>query len=180
MELPPVLDLMRWYEENKTLLQPPVCNALPYGTNHDFQVMAIGGPNVRRDFHFEDHEEFFLQIKGKMVLRVVDKLTEEGVPTIRDVTIPEGGMFLLPPHVWHSPQRFADTFGIVVEKRRSPTSVDRLRWFCANESCGRPVYEATCTEMVDLTKQIKPIIDQWKTDESLRRCKHCGHIAPPQ
>ena len=50
-------------------LAPPVCNAMVYGQG-DWLVMAVGGPNAREDFHINEGEEFFYQLKGDMVLEV--------------------------------------------------------------------------------------------------------------
>lgn len=33
-------------------------------------------------------------------------------------------------------------------------------------------------QLVDLGKQLKPIIEQFYGDESLRTCKKCGHVMP--
>ena len=62
-------------------------------------VQVVGGPNERTDYHDDPVEEFFYQLKGDMVLKVVD----DG--EFYDVPIREGEVFLLPPHVRHSPQR---------------------------------------------------------------------------
>ena len=64
------LNLHRWIEEHRALLRPPVGNKLIY-QDSEFIVMAVGGPNARRDFHVDPAEEFFHQIEGDMVLRVV-------------------------------------------------------------------------------------------------------------
>ncbi|ELR15991.1 3hydroxyanthranilate 3,4-dioxygenase [Acanthamoeba castellanii str. Neff] len=58
-----------------------------------------------------------------MVLKVV----EHGVH--KDIPIAEGEFFLLPPRVPHSPQRFENTIGLVVERERDPESeLDCMRW----------------------------------------------------
>jgi len=93
-------------------------------------------------------------------------------------------MFLLPGNVPHSPIRYADTVGIVVEQNRPADSygilqgfyanVDRLRWYCAN--CGEIVYEDSfhCT---DLGTQIKAAVERFAESEQLRTCKNCGTVA---
>ena len=51
--------------------------------------MFIGGPNVRKDYHTEEGEEIFYQVKGDMVLKIVEK----GVH--KDVHIKEGEVSLV-------------------------------------------------------------------------------------
>lgn len=43
----------------------------------------------------------------------------------KDVEIKEGEVFVLPGLVPHSPQRFADTLGLVIERRRKPEVIPR-------------------------------------------------------
>ena len=96
------INLADWIEANRDSLKPPVGNKLVYGDG-EFQVMIVAGPNSRRDYHCEPGEELFYQLKGDIML----KLIEDGVP--RDVIIREGDMFLLPANTIHSPRRPAGT-----------------------------------------------------------------------
>ena len=171
-KLPNVLELTAWYEANKDKLQPPVCNALPFGAESEFQVMAVGGPNERNDFHWEDHEEFFLQLRGSMTLRVIDSFDAEGRPTVRDIEVGEGSMFLLPKQVWHSPQRVANSFGLVIELGRAATDLDKLQWFC--EKCRKSAHVVTVEQLTDLSTQLAPKIKEWKDSE--KKCPHCNHL----
>lgn len=57
-----------------------------------------------------------LSKKGSMLLKVVDETDAE--PKFIDIIINEGDSYLLPGNVPHSPVRFADTVGIVVEQDR--------------------------------------------------------------
>ena len=98
---------------NRDLLKPPVGNKLLF-QDSAFIVMAVGGPNSRKDFHHDPSEEFFFQVEGDMVLRTV----QDG--RLTDIPIRQGEVFLLPPEVPHSPQRPAGSVGIVVERRRDP------------------------------------------------------------
>jgi 3-hydroxyanthranilate 3,4-dioxygenase len=111
MLLPPI-NLKTWIEEHRSLLKPPVGNKMIW-QDSEFMVMAVGGPNQRKDFHVEDGEEFFFQVEGDIVLRII----ENG--QVREIPIREGEMFLLPPNIPHSPQRPANTVGLVIERRRA-------------------------------------------------------------
>ena len=99
MAVIPPLNLNKWIDENRHLLKPPVGNAAVYHHTKDFIIMIVGGPNNRKDFHYNETEELFFQIEGDIVVRIFD----EG--EIKDVTINEGEMFLLPGGIPHSPQR---------------------------------------------------------------------------
>ena len=165
------INFKQWIEENRHLLKPPVGNRQIWvGEDRDFMVTVVGGPNARKDFHVDHSEEFFYQIEGDMVLRVV----ENG--KIRDLEIKEGEIFLLPPLVPHSPQRKANTIGLVIERKRRTEELDGLQWYC--ESCHHLVYEEYFY-LTDLTPQLQPVFEKFYGDETLRTCKHCGAIIEP-
>lgn len=160
------LNIPKWLENNSHLLQPPINNHCVY--NEDMIVMIVGGPNSRTDYHINETPEWFYQLKGAMLLKVVD----DG--KFKDIIIEEGCMFLLPANVPHNPVRFANTVGIVLEQKRSEGSLDRLRWYC--ENCKNIVNEESfhCT---DLGTQIKKAVTQFKENEELRICSHCNVMA---
>jgi 3-hydroxyanthranilate 3,4-dioxygenase len=160
----------QWADEHRERLKPPVGNALMFG--NEFKVQVIAGPNQRTDFHIEEHEEFFHQIKGDMVLRIVDPDIKDRVE-FKDIPIKEGEMFCLPAHVPHSPQRPADTLGLVVELERKEGEIDYMRWYC--DKCRAIVHEDGF-QCVDMGTQLKPIIQRYYNDEKLRTCKACGHV----
>jgi 3-hydroxyanthranilate 3,4-dioxygenase len=168
MLMPPI-NLKAWIEEHRALLKPPVGNKMIW-QDSEFMVMAVGGPNARKDFHVEDGEEFFFQVEGNITLRII----ENGA--LREIPIKEGEMFLLPAGIPHSPQRPANTVGLVIERRRAGEERDHLRWFC--EKCGEMLYDSDF-QLVDLGKQLKPIMEQFWADESLRTCKKCGQVMQP-
>ena len=161
--------LHSWIDSHKSLLQPPVNNAMIYGQGAQFKLMVIGGPNLRTDFHINQGEEWFHQLKGDMVLKVVDG------GTIKDVVIREGDVFLLPPNVPHSPQRLADTLGLVMEREREEAELDGLRWYC---QCMEVVYEEFF-HCEDLGKQLKEKITAYYGDVEKRTCKRCGAVDQP-
>lgn len=59
----------------------------------------MGGPNARKDYHFNETEELYYQVEGDIVVKIID----DG--EFKDISIKEGEMFLLPPRTPHSPQR---------------------------------------------------------------------------
>ncbi len=162
-------NLQGWIDDHRHLLKPPVGNAIVW-EDTEFIVMIVGGPNRRNDYHIDPAEEFFYQLEGDMVLRVME---EEGP---RDIPIRQGEVLLLPANVPHSPQRVARTVGMVVERRRRPDELDHLRWYC--ESCGSVLHDAKM-HVKDLATQLKPVIELFYGDESLRTCKICGEVLSP-
>lgn len=165
----PPLNLKSWIEENRHLLKPPVGNKMVW-KDTEFLIMVVGGPNCRKDFHIDPGEEFFYQVEGDIILRVM----EEGKP--RDISIREGEIFLLPSLVPHSPQRPENTVGLVIERQRRKEEKDALRWYC--ERCGHVLHEAPF-HLVDLSTQLKPLIENYYADEKLRTCAQCGEIQQP-
>ena len=169
MPLMPPINLKRWVDEHRDLLKPPVGNKMIW-QDAEFLVMAVGGPNARKDFHVEDGEEFFYQVEGDITVRVV----ENG--KVKEIPIREGEMFLLPAGVPHSPQRPANTVGLVIERRRGGDEQDHLRWFC--EQCGEMLHDSNF-QLVDLGKQLKPLMEDFWADERKRTCQKCGTVMQP-
>ena len=112
-----------WIDEHRHLLKPPVGNKLVF-RDSEFIIMVVGGPNSRSDFHVDPGEEFFYQLEGDMTLRTVQ------AGQLVDVPIREGEIFLLPPLLPHSPQRLANTVGLVIERQRRAGERDGLQWYC--------------------------------------------------
>lgn len=158
-----------WIEENRHLLKPPVGNkALFTGTG--MIVMIVGGPNGRVDFHDDPVEEFFYQIQGDMVLKLEDR------GKIYDVPIRQGEVFMLPPHVRHSPQRpVPGSIGLVVEGTRAPGDIDGFEWFCFE--CGHKVHRVEVT-LKDIVKDLPPLYEAFYASAQARTCGHCGAVHP--
>ena len=157
-------NLNAWIEEHRKQLKPPVCN-LQVFSDSDFIVMIVGGPNSRKDYHFDEGPELFYQLEGEMLLKVFE------AGQLKDIVIGEGEMLLLPPRVPHSPQRFANTVGLVVERKRQAHELDGFMWFCDN--CGRKLYEEYLY-VDDIVGQLPPIFDRYYESESHRSCDNCG------
>ncbi len=128
----PPINFKVWIDENRHLLKPPVGNKVVW-KDADVIVMVVGGPNNRTDYHYNETPEFFYQIEGDMVLKVI----EDGQQ--KDIPINEGEIFVLPPKIPHSPQRGANTVGLVVEYPRPEGVKDKLQWY--SEDNGDLIYE---------------------------------------
>lgn len=160
-------NFQKWIDDNRHLLKPPVGNQQVYKGNEDYIVMVVGGPNARKDYHYNEGEELFLQIEGDIVLKII----EDGKPV--DIPIKEGEMFLLPPKVPHSPQRSANSIGLVIERYRHNGEQDGFQWYC--ESCGNKLYEEYF-EMTDIVKQLPVVMETFYNSEELRTCKNCQTV----
>lgn len=160
----------QWIEENRHLLKPPVGNQVMYKNTGDFVVMVVGGPNSRKDFHYNESEELFYQLEGDINVRI----QEDG--KIVDIPIKAGEIFLLPGKTPHSPQRGANTVGLVIEKVRENNEIDGFLWFC--ENCHEKLYEEYL-EVTDLVAQLPPVMERFYSDVEKRTCKHCGTIMEP-
>ncbi len=161
-------NLMAWIDANRDQLKPPVCNREIY-EGAEFIVMVVGGPNSRSDYHYDVGPELFYQIEGDMLLKTV----QDG--RFVDIPIREGEIFLLPPGVPHSPQRFAGTVGVVVERKREPDELDGFIWYC--ESCAAKLHEEYL-HVADIVTDLPPVLNRFKSDRALRTCRHCGTVAP--
>lgn len=161
--------LKSWIDAHRDDLKPPVGNRRLFREG-DFIIMAVGGPNRRNDFHLDPGEEFFFQLEGDMLLRVV----QDG--RINDVPIREGEVFLLPAHVPHSPQRFPDSVGLVIERVRRPGERDGLAWFCDN--CHAELYREEF-ELTDIETQFPPVFERYYASLAHRSCRQCGTVQQP-
>jgi 3-hydroxyanthranilate 3,4-dioxygenase len=169
MQLPAPFNLRRWIDEHRALLVPPVGNKLLF-QDAGFIIMAVGGPNSRKDFHHDPGEEFFFQLEGNMVLRTF----ADG--RVTDVAINEGDVFLLPPHIPHSPQRPAGSVGIVVERRRGPDEMDGFSWYC--EHCGHRLYLEQ-VPVSNIETQLPAIFARFYGNALQRTCAVCGTVMEP-
>lgn len=157
-----------WIDANREFLRPPVNNRQIFHES-EFIIMVVGGPNSRTDYHDDPSEEFFYQLEGEMVLKTM----QGGAPV--DIPIRAGEIFLLPGHVPHSPQRFANSVGLVIERQRRLDEEDGFLWFCAN--CHALLY-SEYLHVSNIETQLPPVFDRYYANPEHRRCKRCGEIAP--
>jgi 3-hydroxyanthranilate 3,4-dioxygenase len=162
-------NLMKWVSENRHLLRPPVLNQTIF-KDSDFIVQIVGGPNVRTDYHDDPYEEFFYQLKGNMVLKVV----EDG--RLKDIPIDEGGVLLLPPHMRHSPQRpDPESIGLVVERTRPAGVLDAFEWYCGN--CASRVWRRE-VHVRSIVTDLPPVFEEYYGTVAGGTCRNCGAPNP--
>lgn len=164
MKLAMPFDLLAWINAHREFLQPPVCNKEVF-KDSEFIVMVVGGPNARTDYHDDPGAEIFFQLEGDMILKTVQN------QELIDIPIRQGEIFLLPPHVHHSPQRFADTVGIVIERQRAPHERDGFIWYC--QHCGAKLYDEYL-HVTDIERDLPPVFERFYAEESNRLCRQCG------
>lgn len=160
----------QWIERHAHLLKPPVGNKQVFMEAEDLIVMVVGGPNARTDYHDDPYEEFFYQLRGNMVLRVI----EEGRP--RDVPIREGEILLVPGHVRHSPQRpERGSVGLVVEKIRPSGVRDGFEWFCPG--CHALLHRVE-VHVKDIVSDLPPLFEGFYSNPAARTCVKCADVHP--
>lgn len=161
-------NLKAWIEENRDLLKPPIGNKNLYKEAGDFIVMIVGGPNARKDYHYNESEELFYQIEGDILVRVqLDGKAQE-------IHIKEGEIFLLPGKVPHSPIRGANTVGLVIERVRKGTDmIDGLHWYC--EKCNHPLQQYEF-KLQNIEQDFISRFKEFYGSEDMRTCKACGHV----
>lgn len=158
--------LNQWVKKNKNALLPPVNNKILW-EGKDFIVMIIGGPNQRKDFHVNEGEEFFYQMKGNISLRI---MTENGP---KDLSILEGETYLLKALIPHSPQRPPHSIGMVIERKRNPGEKDGFIWYC--EKCNSKLYEKYII-LKNIETQLPKIFKSYAENKKFQHCKKCGFI----
>jgi 3-hydroxyanthranilate 3,4-dioxygenase len=161
-------NLQKWIDENRDLLKPPVNNKNLYVEAGDFIVMIVGGPNARKDYHFNESEELFYQLEGDVEVTV--QLDGKAVK----YDIKEGEMFLLPSNIPHNPVRPANTVGLVVERVRKGTDLqDGLMWFC--DECNHKLKEYRF-QLTDIENDFQSRFRDFYNSEENRTCDNCGHV----
>ncbi len=159
----------KWIEANQHLLKPPVGNRQIW-EDADLMVTVVGGPNERTDYHDDPVEEFFYQLKGKIVLKVID----DG--KFYEVPLSPGDIFLMPPHVRHSPQRPEEgSIGLVVEPKRQPQQLDAFEWYCFE--CQTRIHRVELS-LQSIVKDLPPLFQAFYANDEARKCKNCGAIHP--
>ena len=161
-------NLNKWVDENRHLLKPPVGNKNIYIDSGDYIVMIVAGPNVRKDYHYNETEELFYQLEGDIKIAV-----QENGERI-EMELHAGDMYLHPAKTPHSPMRSANSIGLVIERKRAGQGyTDGLLWFC--ENCNHKLYEVYF-ELNDIEKDFLPHFQYFNNSLDLRTCKKCQTI----
>ena len=168
MALTMPFNLLDWIEANRVALKPPVCNKQVF-LSSDFIVQIVGGPNSRTDYHHDEGAEIFYQLEVEVLLKTIQNGRRIDIP------IRAGEIFLLPPRIPHSPQRFADTAGLVVERVRRAEELDGFMWFC--EKCDNKLHEEFL-HVADIVKDLPPVFARFYGSVVARTCKRCGTVMP--
>jgi 3-hydroxyanthranilate 3,4-dioxygenase len=166
MESLHAFNFRQWIDANRALLKPPVGNKRVF-RDGDFIIMVVGGPNARKDYHVDPGQEFFYQLEGDMVLKTIQDGRQVDLP------IRAGDVLLIPPRLPHSPQRPANTVGLVIERVRRPGELDGFQWYC--ERCGHLLYEEFFP-LTDIEKQFPPVFERFFASLQKRTCARCGTV----
>jgi 3-hydroxyanthranilate 3,4-dioxygenase len=163
------LNFSTWLDRHAHLLKPPVGNQQIW-SDTDFIVTVVGGPNQRTDYHDDPLEEFFYQFKGNARLNL---MLPEG-PSHIDLA--EGAIFVLPPHVRHSPQRpEPGSLCLVIERQRPAGSLDGFEWYCP--ACHHLVHRVE-VQLRSIVDDLPPLFEQFYSSLALRTCPACATVHP--
>lgn len=161
-------NLNQWIAENRQLLQPPVGNKNLYVESEDYIVMIVGGPNARKDYHYNETEELFYQLEGEATIYIQENGGKKAMK------LNAGDMYLHPAKTPHSPSRSAGSIGLVIERKRAGKGfTDGLLWFC--DHCNHKLHEVYF-ELHDIEKDFLPHFKDFYTSEEKRTCDNCGTI----
>ena len=163
------LHLMRWIEENKGQFSGPVANKEVFPES-EFIYQIVRGPNARNDFHIDPGDEIFYQLKGDITVRCIDA---DG--RMRDVEVREGEVMLCRAGTPHCPIRPAETWGLVIERKRRSDERDGLAWFC--DQCGAKLHETTFS-LSNIEVELLDVIRKFNASAALRTCRNCGAVLP--
>ncbi|MYM31393.1 3-hydroxyanthranilate 3,4-dioxygenase [Duganella sp. CY15W] len=162
-------NFQQWIAEHAHLLKPPVGNQQIW-QDADFIVTVVGGPNQRTDYHDDPLEEFFYQFKGSAHLNIMDN------GRVERLDLKEGDIFLLAPHVRHSPQRpDPDSLCLVIERRRPQGMRDGFEWYCLE--CNHLVHRIE-VQLQSIVDDLPPLFQRFYGDASLRVCPQCNALHP--
>ena len=109
------------------------------------------------------------------IRQLAETAREMGLEPGRDLPIRAGEIYYLPPRVPHSPQRMADSIGLVIERKRLAHEMDGLQWYC--ERCNDKLYEEFFI-LENIETQFPAVFDRFYRSSARRTCASCGHLNP--
>jgi 3-hydroxyanthranilate 3,4-dioxygenase len=161
-------NFQKWLDENRHLLKPPVSNKNLFPDSDDYIIMVVAGPNARKDYHYNETEEFFYQLEGSIKVIVQENGRR------KEMELSAGDMYLHPGKIPHSPVRSEGSIGLVVERKRAGKGfTDGLLWFC--ENCNHKLHEVYF-ELNDIEKDFLPHYRHFYNSKDLRTCSKCGTV----
>ncbi len=170
MSITKPFNLLKWIDNNRHLLKPPVGNKNMYIDSEDYIVMVVAGPNARKDYHYNETEELFYQLEGNITIFIQDNNEK------KEIHLTAGDMFLLPAKVPHSPSRAADSIGLVIErKRENLKGKDGLVWYCDN--CNSKLHEVYF-KLNNIEVDFLQHFTHFYNSEELRTCQKCNYQMP--
>ncbi len=159
----------RWLDDHADKLKPPVGNQQVWA-DADMMVTVVGGPNARTDFHDDPLEEFFYQISGNAFLNIMDR------GQLERVDLREGDIFLLAPHVRHSPQRPEPLSRcLVIERQRPPGLIDGFEWYCPK--CHHLLHRVE-VQLKNIVTDLPPLFEAFYSNPQARVCPSCKTVHP--
>jgi 3-hydroxyanthranilate 3,4-dioxygenase len=170
MDFLSTFNLKRWVAENQSYFNPPFRTNKLLVHHKDFLVMVLRGPNTRLDFHIEPGDEFFYQVEGDMELHLKPEGERRQV-----VQIKEGEIFVCPGGLAHSPRRFDNTWGLVIERKRRLGEKEEFAWFC--EKCDELVL-SRIMDPDNIPAQVSQVYQEFNDNDQLRTCLACGYVFP--
>lgn len=163
-------NLNQWIENNRNLLKPPVGNKNLYKDAGDYIVMIVGGPNARKDYHYNETEELFYQLEGEIEVHIQENSQK------KTMILGPGDMYLHPAKVPHSPARKENSIGLVIERKRKHLHInDGLLWFC--DKCNHKLHEVYFP-LHDIEKDFLKHFEAFYSNKNLRTCDKCGEVMP--
>jgi 3-hydroxyanthranilate 3,4-dioxygenase len=159
-------NLLKWIEDNRHLLKPPVGNKNLYVNSGDYIVMIVAGPNARKDYHYNETEELFYQLEGEISVFVQDNGQK------KEMKLSAGDMYLNPAKVPHSPNRTEGSIGLVIERKR-PDNKDGLQWYC--DTCNHKLHEVYFG-LNDIENDFLSHFKSFYSNIKKRTCSECGTI----